>query len=47
MTNYDDAGGFATIRLTKQGDSGTTITREQAIYLNVGERKYFTGILMT
>jgi len=37
VTNYGDAGGFATIRLTQQGNGGTTITREQTLYLNIGE----------
>jgi hypothetical protein len=37
VTNYGDAGGFATIRLTQQGNGGTTITREQTVYLNAGE----------
>ena len=37
VTNYGDAGGFATIRLTQQGPGGITITREQTIYLNAGE----------
>ncbi len=54
VTNYGDAGGFATVKLTQQGDGGTTITREQTLYFNVGEThvlywniddiKYDTGV---